>query len=320
MAQSINSIDKQFYGLGTVNYIKVYDCPDENILQLAVNRVNEIEARMSAFLSDSDISRINQYAGSELVPIHPETMELLKNAMRYAELSGGAFDITVRPLVELWGIGKKNNYIPSEQKILQTLKLVNAKDLIINQELGLAGLKNSGQKIDLGGIAKGYAADEVKRILHENNIKNALINLGGNVLTMGHRPDEEQWKIGVQNPLSPTGNYLGVLNVSEKTIVTSGSNERFFIKDGIRYHHILDPRSGKPTQTGLLSVTVVSDTSLEADVITTALFVMGLEKGIAFLREFAADAIFITENLGIYLTEGIVNQFTISGNPTGPNN
>lgn len=311
-----NSTDKQFFALGTINYIKVFDCPDENILQLAINRVNEIETRMSAFLPGSDISRINRYAGSELVPIHSETMHLLKNALRYAELSDGTFDITVRPLIELWGIGKKNNYIPSEQEINRTLKLVNAKDLIINQELEQAGMRNSGQKIDLGGIAKGYAADEVKRILLENNIQNALINLGGNVLTMGHRPDEEHWKIGIQNPLSPTGSYLGVLNISEKTVVTSGSNERFFIKDGIRYHHILDPRSGKPAQTGLLSVTVVTETSLEADAITTALFVMGLEKGIAFLREFAAEAIFITENLGIYLTEGIVNHFTIAGNPT----
>jgi len=118
------------------------------------------------------------------------------------------------------------------------------------------------------------------------------------------------WKIGIQNPMAPTGSYLGVLTLSEKTIVTSGSNERFFMKDGIRYHHLLNPLTGKPAQSGLLSVTVVSDCSMEADALTTALFVMGLEQGVRFLKNFDAEAVFITENLGIYLTEGLKDYFT----------
>jgi len=308
--QTKDFIDTQFLALGTINYIRVYDHTDENVLRMAIDRVKVIEERMSSFLSDSDIMKMNERAGRDTVSIHEDTMNVLKAATYYSELSQGAFDVTIRPLVELWGIGKKNNYIPTQQDINEALKLVEWKSVIIKEDLGVAGLRNAGQKIDLGGIAKGYAADEVKRILQDNNIKNAMINMGGNIVTMGHSKGEELWKIGIQNPMAPTGSYLGVLTLSEKTIVTSGSNERFFMKDGIRYHHLLNPLTGKPAQSGLLSVTVVSDCSMEADALTTALFVMGLEQGVRFLKNFDAEAVFITENLGIYLTEGLKDYFT----------
>jgi len=304
-------IDTQFLALGTINYIRVYDHDDDNVLQIAINRVKEIEARMSSFLSDSDIMKINDNAGRGTVSIHEDTKFVLKAATHYSEHSQGAFDLTIRPLVELWGIGKKNNYIPSQQDMNEALKLVDYKGVILKEDLCVGGLRKPGQKIDLGGIAKGYAADEVKRILKDNNIKNAMINMGGNIITMGHPKSGELWKIGIQNPMAPTGSYLGVLALSEKTIVTSGSNERFFVKDGIRYHHLLNPRTGRPAQSGLLSVTVVSDCSMEADALTTALFVMGLEQGVRFLDRFHAEAIFITENLGIYLTDGLKDLFTV---------
>jgi FAD:protein FMN transferase len=311
MEQTVQVVEKWFEALGTVNYIKIFGDKDEAILQLAINRVNEIEERMSTFLPNSDISRINSSAGYGMVKIHTDTLQVLKEGLWYASLSKGAFDLTIRPLVELWGIGKKADYIPTQEKICSILPLVNYQDLMLNEKEECAGLRASGQRIDLGGIAKGYAADEVKRILKENHITDALINLGGNVLTMGQNPDNEYWRIGVQNPLAPTGEYLGILNLTEKTIVTSGSNERFFIKDRVRYHHILDTRTGYPARSGLLSVTVVADDSMDADALTTCLFIMGMEEGLDFLQQFQVEAIFITENLEVYLTDGLLDCFRV---------
>jgi thiamine biosynthesis lipoprotein len=170
-------------------------------------------------------------------------------------------------------------------------------------------LKKTGQSLDLGGIAKGYAADEVRHILTKNGVKSAMINLGGNIVAIGRRPDGKPWQIGIQNPLQPTGIYLGVISAEDKTVVTSGCNERFFMKDGVRYHHIIDPRTGKPAQSGLLSVTAVCKNSAEADALTTALFILGQEKGLKLLKKFKAEAIFVKEDLSVFATPGLAKCF-----------
>jgi thiamine biosynthesis lipoprotein len=303
---------RQFEALGTINEIRIFDNTDDCVLDMAVQRVYEIDDRMSAFKPNSDVSSLNRNAGQNYTEISAETLTLINIAKAFNVLSDGAFDITVRPLIELWGIGKKQDYIPTQKEIKKALKLVNDKDIITDEKNTVTYLRKSGAAIDLGGIAKGYATDEVKRILVESGIKSAVINLGGNVSTIGARPDKSPWLIGIQNPLACTGEYLGMLSVTGKTIVTSGSNERFFIKDGVRYHHILDPRTGRPAQSGLLSVTAVCDSSVEADALTTAVFVLGMEQGIKLLKRFSADAVFVTEDLKIFVTEGISNNFTMT--------
>jgi len=304
-------IDRCFNALGTVNYIKIYNCENEEIIDLAVNRVFEIEQMMSAFKENSDIGRINRNSGNGLTEVHQDTLKLLNRAAEFSKMSSGAFDVTIRPLVELWGIGKKQNFIPEKHEISKVKKLVNYNDILLDNAGSSAALKHPGQAVDLGGIAKGYAADEVRRILNENNIVNALINLGGNIVTMGTRPDGTPWQVGVQNPLAPTGKYAGTLGLSDKTIVTSGSNERFFIKDGIRYHHIIDPRTGKPAQSSLLSVTAVCDCSMDADALTTALFILGIERGLELLEKLQAQAVFITESHKIIITAGLRENFKV---------
>lgn len=302
-------IDRSFFALGTINYIKVFGYEDKSLIDQAVEKVLEIDDMMSAFKRHSDVSRLSHNAGYRFVKINNETLKLLKHSIKFSKMSCGAFDITIRPLVELWGIGKKQNYIPSESEIENTKGLVNYNDILIDEDSFFASLKNPGQAVDLGSIAKGYAADEVRKILLNNGITNGLINLGGNIITIGNRPDGKPWQIGIQNPLAPTGQYLGILSVTDKTIVTSGSNERFFIKNGIRYHHILDPRTGRPAQSSLLSVTAVCDSSTDADALTTALFVLGLENGMHLLKKLKAQAIFITEDLGIITTDGLNEEF-----------
>lgn len=302
---------RQFEALGTFNEIRIYDCFDDTLLEKAVNRVLEIDDRMSAFKKYSDISNLNRNAGIKPVKVHSETLNLLILSKKISELSGGAFDITVRPVVELWGIGRKYNFIPTKREINKVKKYVNYKDLIIDEKNSSAYLKKVGEAVDLGGIAKGYAADEVKRILVQEEATSAIINLGGNIVTIGERPDSMQWCIGIQNPTAVTGNYFGLLYVSDKTVVTSGVNERFFIKDGIRYHHIIDPRCGKPAKSSLLSVTAVCESSVIADALTTAAFVLGIQRGSKLLQEFDAEAVFVTDELNVIATNGLKSNLTI---------
>lgn len=308
LKKEINS--RQFKALGTFNEIKIFDKNDA-VLEEAVNRVLEIDYRMSAFKSNSDIGILNRYAGERPVKVHKETLNLLGLSKKMSELSGGAFDVTVRPLVELWGIGKKNDFVPSMREISKISRLVNYEDLVIDEKNCMAFLKKRGEAADLGGIAKGYAADEVKRILLRAGVSSAIINLGGNIVAIGERPDSKRWRIGLQNPAAVTGDYFGFVSVSDKTVVTSGVNERFFIKDGVRYHHIIDPKCGKPAESSLLSVTAVCENSVIADALTTAAFVLGVERGTKLLQKFNAEAVFVTDKFDIAATNGLKENLKI---------
>lgn len=304
--------DQTFFALGTMNNIRIFNAQNDGAARLAADRVAEIDNRMSAFRPASDIGRLSQKAGKGFQILHEDTFRLIQKAVRFSKMSGGAFDITVRPLVELWGINKKGSYVPPEDEINKARDLVGYRSVRLDAKSRGAFLEKPGQSVDLGGIAKGYAADEVRRILSGNGVRDALINLGGNVAAMGSRPDGDPWKIGIQNPLAPTGESLGVLSVSNQTVVTSGCNERFFIKDGVRYHHILDPRTGKPAQSRLLSVTAVCENSADADALTTALFVLGLEEGMPLLEQVHAEAIFIFSNSAVAVTKGLQENFSLS--------
>lgn len=307
-----NQIEKQFYALGTLNHIKIFGTNDEESLNASIYRVLEIEQRMSAYDPNSDVSGINKCAGRAAFKIHKDTMEVLDRALEIWENSGEAFDITIRPLVELWGIGKKDNFVPCDEDIEATLRLIDSNCLLLDKVNNKASLKYVGQSIDLGGIAKGYAADEVKRILVEFGVENGLINLGGNIVVFGESSERNLFKIGIQNPLSSRGEYIGVLSVTDKTIVTSAVNERFFIKDGVQYHHILSPYTGKPSKMVILSVTAVGESSIIADAITTAIFVLGLSKGMALANKYGVELICITDNLDVLVSEGLREHFNMS--------
>jgi thiamine biosynthesis lipoprotein len=305
------NIEFSFFSLGTMNNIKLYGCNKLSVHDQIISRVQEIDDHMSSFKENSDISMIASNEDNLPVKINNDTSEVIERALWYYENTNGAFDITIKPLTELWGIGKKYSYIPTEAMIYSKRRKVNASRLHLSSDKLHLQLDIKDGAIDLGGIAKGYAADEVKRIILENGIENAIINLGGNIVTIGSKPDKSPWRIGVQNPLEPRGEYLGIINANNKTIVTSGTNEQFFIKDSIRYHHIIDPRTGYPAQTSLLSVTAVCDNSMDADALTTSLFVLGYDEGIKLLEKVGADAIFVTSGMDIKVTDGIKDNFTL---------
>lgn len=306
-----NTRTNLFFALGTANSVSVPADAGEHVLRLAQERVTELNNRLSVFREDSEISRVNEAAGRRFVEVHPDTLTLVRASVRYSELTGGVFDLTARPLVALWGIGKKEKFIPSPQEIEQARALVNFRDILIREKNNALMLRRPGQALDLGAIAKGYAADEVRKLLFAQGVSDALVNLGGTVVAMG-RPRE----VGIQHPWKPTGTVLGKLRVKDQAVVTSGFYEKYFLRDGIRYHHILDPRTGYPSDSGLAGVTLIGGSAMELDALATAIFILGPEKGAALLQRCGAEAIFITQSGDVMTTNGLKNEFTLLS-PTG---
>jgi thiamine biosynthesis lipoprotein len=248
--------------------------------------------------------------------VNAETIAVMERALYYAEQSDGAFDPTVGPLVKLWGIGTETPRLPSQDEIAQALSLVNWRDVSIEPESGTLFLKRPGMALDLGAIAKGYAADEVARILAKAGIPGAIIDLGGNIFAYGLKNPNEPaapWRIGVQNPLDTRGAYLGILELQNKSVVTSGVYERYADIDGILYHHILSTCDGYPVQNGLLSVTIIANSSIESDALSTTVFVLGYEQGRALVERMdGVEALFVFEDKTIRATSGAQAMFTLS--------
>lgn len=242
----------------------------------AISEVQRIELLLSAYIETSDIYQINQNAAKSPVKVSDETLNVISKALDFCKKTNGAFDITVKPLVELWNIKAQNPQVPTNEQITSALEKVDYR--MVKIENGCVSFEKEGMKIDLGGAAKGYAADMVCKVLKSHNIKNALIDLGGNIYAMGKSESKTPWKIGLQDPDKERGEHFYVLELSDKTCVTSGSYERYFQKDGKTYHHILDPETGYPAEGNLLSVSVAGNSSFEADMLSTAIFVMGTEE------------------------------------------
>lgn len=304
-------VEKSAYIMGTLVRVRAWGAGADRAVPEALERLSALEQALSANLEDSDVARVNR-AGGRGVSVSSATGDLLGEALRFAGLSGGAFDPTVGALVDLWGIGTEQARVPGDEEILSALERVDwhGVRLFDGNEVRL----EAGQQLDLGGIAKGYAADVLRDQLKREGIRSGLIDLGGNILVFGENPRGGKWRIGVQDPIQSRGGVLGVVELREGSVVTSGTYERFFERDGVRYHHILDPATGRPARSGLLAVTVVSPGSLEGDALTTALFVMGLDLGIALVNGLeGVEALFVTEDGRVVLSPGLEGRFTLQG-------
>lgn len=299
-------LQQTFRALGTGNTITVWGDGHMAALHKAQERVLELDDRLSVFKENSEISRINQAAGRAFVPVHADTLDLIRASLLFSELSQGAFDISARPMVALWGTCKKENRIPSPGEIAAVKPLVNFKDVVVNEKTSSVMLRKPHQALDLGAIAKGYAVDEVRRILMQHEVEDALINLGGTVIAMG-----TPRVIGIQDPQKATGIPMGKVLVSDCALVTSGSYERYFDLDGVRYHHIVDPRTGFPAQSGLLGVTLIGSSAMELDALSTAVFVLGMERGLTLLKQRDIQAIFITQAYDILATPALKDYFSL---------
>jgi len=295
---------KTFRAMGTVNTITIYQENEEECLEKAVRKVKKLHDRMSVYEAGSEISRVNAHAGESPVKISSDTMELLSMAKEYASVSEGAFQITCRPLTSLYHIGVKSGELPQKRQIEKAKALVCDDDLVLDEKNGEAMLLRKGQGIDLGGIAKGYAADKARGILMEVGVKEALINFGGTVSMIG-----SPRRIGIQHPRYGTGAAMGSLRAENEAVVTSGDYERYFIQDGIRYCHILDPRTGRPSDSGICSVTMTGRSAAELDALTTAVFVLGPQKGAALAERFGCGLILVTKELNVFVSENLSTRF-----------
>lgn len=273
------------------------------------NAIEDIENRISRTLETSDIYKLNTADGEPTV-VSEQTYSIIQTAIQYAEKTGGAFDPAVATLTDLWSIGKPSQKVPIASEIDNARLSVGYENIILmgNNTIRLL----NGTKLDFGGIGKGIAADISEKILKENNVKKAIIALAGNIYALGSKEKDIPWKVGISNPENPSES-IAILNITDKTVVTTGAYERYFEQDGVRYHHIFDPKTGYPVESDIKSVTIISDNSTLADAYSTALFVMGVDKALEFWKqEKTFDAVIVTNSNEIIATDGVRDLMEIT--------
>ncbi|MBQ6808195.1 MAG: FAD:protein FMN transferase [Firmicutes bacterium] len=290
--------------LDTVCSVTLFQPADQELADQALELVEKYEALFSPTIPGSDIWNINQAQG-ESVAISPETAQMLELALEYGEGSDGRFDISIGQLSTLWDFGGAN-HLPSAEELEKALSTVDYRQLELSgspEEGFHARLKNPESRLEPGGIAKGYIADRVADFLRENGVKAAIIDLGGNIVTLGRKSSGQPWRIGIETPFSERTEVIGTLSIGEASIVTSGIYERQFTRDGKLYHHILDPETGFPAENELLSVSIISRSSAQGDGLSTLAFLLGREEGSRFLeeQEGVLGAIWVEKSGEIYV-------------------
>lgn len=254
----------------------------EKAIDATFSEIERLEALMSGFKEGSDVDRINKSAGIRPVKVDKDVLKVILKAIEISEMTNGAFDITIGPLSNLWGFGVKENYIPTDNEIKKLLSLVAYKQLKIDDSKSEVFLRKKGMMIDLGGIAKGYAADKAVEVLKSKGIKAGIVAVAGDIRVFGRRHDGKPWHIGIKHPREKD-RVFATIDLEDSSISTSGDYERSFIKDEIRYHHILDPQNGYPAK-GCQSVTIISREGVMVDALATSVFVLGPEKGMELIE------------------------------------
>lgn len=292
------------FAMDTYMTLAAYGDKAQEALSACGQELNRLEQQLSRTREDSPVSELNRGGSAQ---VSDETMELLTAALTYSELTGGAFDMTIAPLVSLWNITGDEPYLPAQTEIDALLPLVGAEHVHLD---GDTVTLDTGCAIDLGGIAKGYASDRMADIFAEYGVDSALVSLGGNVYARGAKPGGQAWTVAIQHP--ENGGYAAALALTDAFAVTSGGYQRYFTgPDGTVYQHILDPKTGWPVQGDLLSVTIVADSGTLADAYSTALYVMGAEAAQDFWRqEGGFDMVLITTDGRLLYTPGLADILT----------
>ena len=288
----------------TVVTLVLYGAPDGLIDEIWA-MCARYEQLLSKTVEGSDVDRINR-AGGETVTVDPETWEILKRAKEVSDSSDHAFSVTIAPLTALWDFTGGTNRMPTEEERLAALPLVNDDLLDLGEDFTVT--LPEGMEIDLGGIAKGYIADQVAALVGDR-ILGATLNFGGNVYAVGQKPDQSPFRVGIRDPLGGEGDTIAVVSVNDLSVVTSGIYERYFFQDGVRYHHILDPETGISSDSDLASATIVSVSSMTADAMATACIVMGKDEALAYLEREGMDGLLITREGEIVTTKGFTEAY-----------
>lgn len=302
------SESRDIFAMDTYMTLTAYGKNAKKALDEAVDEINNIEQLVSTGIDSSEVSQINKNGKGS---VSETTGYLIKRSKEIYDSTNGVFNITIYPIMQAWGFPTENYRVPGKKELKKLRGLMGADYVLYDEKKQEVTLNKEGMKIDLGGIAKGYTSSKVMDIFKENGISSAVISLGGNVQTLNGKPDGSDWRVAVENP-ADTGSYIGVLSIKDKAVITSGGYERYFKQDGKTYHHIIDPATGYPADSGLISVTIVSDDGTLADGLSTSLFIMGEEKAAQFWRENSDEfeTIMETADGKLYVTEGIVDSLT----------
>ena len=301
------------FAMNTYVTVTAYGNDTEAALSSAEEKIRSLESLWSVTDENSEIYEVN-HSGGNPVEVSDETAQLLDFSLQMNERTNGAFDISLYPVLTAWGFTTEEYRVPDDDEITQLLERTGVEKISLD---GQTVQVPDDMQIDLGAIGKGYAGDLVAEDLKQNGVESALIDLGGNIQTVGTKPGGESWSIGIRNPFGE-GNF-GVLEIGECAVVTSGGYERYFVEDGNTYWHILDPETGKPAQSGIVSVSVIGAEGRLCDALSTSLFVMGLDRAANLWRNSDDfEMIIVTSDGGIYITEGIEDDFTLSKNFSQP--
>jgi thiamine biosynthesis lipoprotein len=297
--------------MDTVIEITAYGPQAEAAVKEAFAEIKRLHDLTNNFDENSEVSKISSQAGQAPVAVDVELFEIIKLSNELSDKLDSVFDITIGPLTELWSVGHKGEFVPTEAEIAKVRPLVNYKLIKLDEASHTVFLPQSGMKLDLGGIAKGYAVDRAIEILKSKGIKSALVNAGGDVRVIGQRPDGTPWRIGIQHPRNNEG-MIGVVSLTDwDNMETSGDYQRFFMKDNERYSHILDPRTGRQPRS-ITSITIVGNNSGADDVLSTVLFIVGVERGMELLKEFpGTEAVFVTNEGRIIVTPGLEGKIEL---------
>lgn len=303
-------ISKSALKLNTYITITIYDKYDYSLIDNCFDLVDKYEQLFSKTISTSEVSKINSHGAGDIT-VSDDTASLISTGLYYSELSDGAFDITIEPLSTLWNFTSDDPKVPASDDIKNMKSLINYKNISVRNRI--VTKDNSDTHIDLGAIAKGYIADRIKEYLVSEGVTSAIIDLGGNVLCIGKKPNGEDFKIGIQKPFADRNETMGALSIDDMSIVSSGIYERCFSEDGVLYHHLLNPLTGYPYDNGLISVTIISKNSVDGDALSTSCFALGLEEGMDLINSLEDTyAIFITDDYDLYYSDGFKDNISYS--------
>ncbi len=308
-SETADSCSREIFAMDTVMTVTTYGDNAEEAVEAAEVEINRLDALFSVGNADSDIARLN---ADKSALVSGETCELISRSKELYKSTEGALNIAVYPLMEAWGFTSGEYRVPEEDELVALLNCMDVDEISLDNNSGEVKLPQQ-MGIDLGAIAKGYTSSRLMDIFTSYNITSAIVSLGGNVQTLGVKTDGSKWRVAIEDPFSEDGQeYAGILEIQDQAVITSGAYERYFEQDGKRYHHILDPATGYPAENGLASVTIVSEDGTLADALSTALFVMGKDKALAYWQEHAEDfeVILIEDSGEMTISEGLEDYFS----------
>ncbi len=308
--QKYTVYEKETFAMDTFITERIYGGDGERVSEITDLLIEELDLSFDRFDEGSEVYKLNNSFG-EFVPLSEHTIDILTSSIEYSRMLNGRFDITIAPIMDIYIKARESGSAVDDADIEKALPLINIEALEMAN--GGASLAIPGMAIDLGAVAKGYLCDKIKEVYIENDLQSAIVNVGGSILAVGKNPDGENFKVGIRDPLKSDSDYIGILEISDEIISTSGGYERFFESGGEVYHHIIDPKTGYPSDSDLLSVAVIGKNGVQCDIISTYLFIMGSEEVINYIDNNGYSVIAITLDKEVIVSEDLKERFSLNG-------